>query len=924
MKQHVLVPSIVIVVCGLGFLLITQMDRPNAKATNTSVRVEEGKVEVTSLRDPNRSEVVSANEKITASNGMLGVKQTTQKLEPEVVVVSPTPLRTLESAVSSVAAEPLRGALQVDLTDALGDPIKGGRVEIAGKTYQVPSGGILVSDLPHGQHDLTAHADGYLSTSKIIDIPAVEHVNIKLEYLCSFEADVCHRGTFKPCEGAEVIVWEGASAQRPVPSNTTLVLARHSRPEDAFRIRFTLAEDLIRVDRFDFPRNSWSGSDKLALQPGDVLAGFEGCTYRSGIQPQSSRFFMPLENPVSPRLRVWDAVIAYAAHGPVDPDRRGGCFAFERNDSTFSTEMGELRDLKKAKMVATGVTDSTGKCRFTGLPAGTYCVQARKGDLRSWIRPILPVCGGTKLFMSDTAYVTVSIRQAGIARNTFIKGADVVLKPIEGEKEKGLFVGTIDGVSIFRANFKEVPWGNYTLTVNPPPDSSLAAKTMQITIEEPLNWIEVELSGVGCTVSGRVLEEGTNTPVKDFELELFRRAKEDSGLHGRSTSDADGRFIFTDVQPNGEYTLKASSVRRADAEYVSSPSKGGTLTFDENGNLSLAQLAKPRLLQNAFPNFSGAAELKFDMADHDLSGIEFFVVPAVQTRFTGIVTTQEETPVANAQIKLGYEFCPTNEFRPRTNKDGEFDLSINTPYSEEQQTVNIQAVVLEPVEGRIGPTFGPAQIGFPRCEGYVGVPFHTGDTISGIQIVAKTIPTKHSIVGRVTTEDGELPHDLAIRARARNYYIPGEISDDGSYKIGRVPVGPVWVQVCSEFSSEEIAPYGRVIIKDHCDESVMLQIPEDETELTVDFSLVKAVNFGGVVIDENGKPVPDMEVRCNGENSFGAASTDAEGRFWLWGLRPRTEHTLKVGPDHETTLFEMKNVVPTGQTMILRLEGTAK
>ena len=110
MRRHVFIRLIVVLVCAAGLYVVTQLDYSGALKTNTSVLVEEGSVEVKSLKEPSETEVLSAGEKIIASDGVLGVKQTPTVSKPETVVALTTQDRV--SSATEVQLEPSEEEVQ--------------------------------------------------------------------------------------------------------------------------------------------------------------------------------------------------------------------------------------------------------------------------------------------------------------------------------------------------------------------------------------------------------------------------------------------------------------------------------------------------------------------------------------------------------------------------------------------------------------------------------------------------------------------------------------------------------------------------------------------------------------------------------------------------------------------------------------------
>ncbi len=88
MKRHVLIPLAILLLCGIGGYTVTQWDRPAGSDTNTMVSVDEGKVEVKSLKNPGDKVLLSHNEKVNSSNGKLSAVERTPGPTPKQVAVA--------------------------------------------------------------------------------------------------------------------------------------------------------------------------------------------------------------------------------------------------------------------------------------------------------------------------------------------------------------------------------------------------------------------------------------------------------------------------------------------------------------------------------------------------------------------------------------------------------------------------------------------------------------------------------------------------------------------------------------------------------------------------------------------------------------------------------------------------------------------
>ncbi|MFH1742182.1 MAG: hypothetical protein ABIH23_24525, partial [bacterium] len=440
---------------------------------------------------------------------------------------SPRPAHTPAQIVSVTPAEqdafpasnPTQKSLQVSIVDALGDPIVSGQLRVGGQEYQFTGGQISVSVPGEGQQNLVVEAEGYESATKNINLAECDAVSFVLEYLCSFEIVVHDRpGSTNPAPGAEVLLWEGVSVQRPIPHSAVLAQSDLLQPSTCVHLQLT--DNIIEVQNVEKKDYLLLISDNMKpktakelprLSAGDRILGLGGCMVRAD---QTARYphtelLFPLENPLSPRLRVWDTIVA---HSKFDSLVGSGAFLeIEKEGSRYYRPIGRIQPSARGKIATKGTTDSAGRCRFEDLPPAVYFVQARKGEERSEFLTVHPALGGGVVSLqSSRTTVQIFVRDARDVDGQLspIEDAEVALRPSEETHEKGVFLGKTNMSGY--VNLRNVPWGTYDLTVTPPPVFACEPKTMKIVVEEPSPCFKVFFSGEGrYSVSGRVLRADT-------------------------------------------------------------------------------------------------------------------------------------------------------------------------------------------------------------------------------------------------------------------------------------------------------------------------------------------------------------------------------------------------------------------------------
>ncbi|MFH1741052.1 MAG: hypothetical protein ABIH23_18785, partial [bacterium] len=174
------------------------------------------------------------------------------------------------------------GVLAVRLVDALGDPIPNGVIEIASRTYRSATSQFLIRDVAERTCAIQARAQGYQSTTDMVQIPTEDWQTIPLEYLCSYEIVVySDRKQKSPVLGADVFVWEGPPVRRPV--GTEAVPSVYLASWEPDQLRLHRDENGIHVVDVD----SYQSASRLYdtdPEPGDTVLGVGGLMWRSGDQ----------------------------------------------------------------------------------------------------------------------------------------------------------------------------------------------------------------------------------------------------------------------------------------------------------------------------------------------------------------------------------------------------------------------------------------------------------------------------------------------------------------------------------------------------------------------------------------------------------------------------------------------------------------
>jgi len=808
---------------------------------------------------------------------------------------------------------PAQKSLQVSIVDALGDSIQTGLLRIGGKEYPFTEGRISVSVPGEGEQEIVAEAEGYQSATKSVDFSNTDEATIVLEYLSSIEVTVyASENKRDPAVGAEVFLWVGARPKRPVPPTAAVKVEPGSVGGDLYNADLKMEQDGITVANAEMKK--WERElppdpdGRLKLSTDNLIVGLGGCMYRFGDHAQFQHrnrepILKAIAEPNSPRLRVWDTIAMCAlAASDAGNSSKSEIMEFEGRFGRAHTYLRLPRPSAERKLVSMGTTDVQGRCRFDALEPGMYYVQARKGNERTLIVTVPPVRGGAEHHLHQGSKVAVEARAAGVDLHYWdlssIRSADVLLQAQPGTDNPGRYMGRTDDYG--RVSFRSIPWGTYNLIVTPPPDYRTSSQQRTVTIEDAGHYF-LFFFDLGVMISGKVLRQDTKEPVEGFELILSTLTRtEEPVYYGAQRSDKEGNIVFRNVLP-GRYTITG---------------------MDDNSNMEsgyMGGLSGPRIPSAQGGELEEMAE--FDVGDEGIHGFVYYVAPSLETRFSGRVTREDGSPASGVSVfidgLMGY--CTTEG--PTTDSDGLFDFILMLGGDWGESTAKVQAQ-----EADISPPYLDSNgmlvqnPGILRAGGFCEVPMHPGETVTGITIVLKQQPHK-SIVGTIRTEDGEPAGAVNIYAWQGKFRIPGKMSEDGTYGIEGVTPGKAWLSFEPTSYQKMIERFGLRLISDYCEESVQIEIAQEQDTVTVDVVLHKSGHLAGIVVDENKNPAEGVMVGTMHLGFPQVARTDVTGLFWIGFLRQDQEYTLEVLKNEESEpLARFEGLKPTVENIIIGIK----
>lgn len=922
----------------LIIFFVTRYSRPIPR--QVELDVIEGEVIVS---QGDQKQTVKANESIAAISGNLEEKRTPLPETPAPAELAPT----IRIASQPINPTPELYSFNIDLVDALGDPIPNGILKIASQTFRSTSSKGQIRNLEKGNFTLIASAEGYREVTAGIQVPDAIPSQIQLEYLCNFEIAVQKgfEGKF-PYAGAEVSLYEGMPVQRPVQNSMHLQDASND-PEHAI-LHLERRERKIQVT--DMSKVSWSVESVRTdreqwddVQRGTELYGFQKEYPRGGLQP--------IDNSM---LRLWDS-IALIHPGKTWCDDQGvgtwsvndfGYLLFKRNNNYPFFLLRGSSGFETTKEIAKSITNHLGKCRFENLPPRIYYVKAHKNDWQSEPRMLLPIDHSVTICLPDAGdegTVRVSVRRKDEEKITYyemwdsrISGADVQLKAIG---KHIILSATMQWVDYF---IHRVPVGNYQLTITPPNylNANPPSQTMEIRVQQPLTWVDVSFDlNYGLTLSGTVLEQKKQIPVTNYPLILQDKNVSGYSLknfaeYARIKTDAKGNFSFPSLQP-GDYRITSDPNQAKETGYI----------HPSAYNVSAVKTIEEPVIS---------------LKNENVKDITYPVVPSSIVHLSGIVIKENGEPVGNAILTLKQygnpsliagnadqieDEWPGGNFiysqSPKDLKivlvqvakaDGSFDIEMALPGEikpapivliAENSPPPIHPLILRD-NGQIESLASRTLEQGPLDRGQVVLTLREKEDIPNIKIVLEPAEKGGcNVVGTIRTPEGQIPpyveaytiyvtqdHPDHPMDRSGRYRLTSDTqpNSEGTYQVHWLKPGPFTLRLDPANPKQEknkVPPIPRIFSM----RQFNLQMPVNRTTLQHDIVLELENYIQGRIIDENGNPLPGVQVYARFPDEpigwiHGADDTNENGDF-LMTVNPENEYDLYVAkPDQYDYWYE--------------------
>lgn len=771
--------------------------------------------------------------------------------------------------------------------------------------------------------------------------PQSEDVSAAPDYLCSFEIIVNSKkeadgnpGPIKPIPGADVIVWKGQDIPRPIVDTVQIPLLIFGKGNS--NAVLTRKDDGIYVETYAKKETT----DNSEPNPGDRLIGLDGYTYLAdaSLTDSAAHIYIPASEKDNQLLRIWDTLTAYSRMSFGAQMEVFLEFKHNGQEKHIISHLCKIETPHSNEIVAQGTTNAAGRCVFENLPPGIYFVQARKDNRRSMIATLSPARRGVKMWLGDPALsVVVEKKNVEISQLKGIQGAQVQLEGVS-ESIQGRFMETTQEMG--RAQFNNLPWGTYRLTVTPPADIAQAPQIRMVELEElyQREYVKFETPNQIHELSGKIIRKDNNAPVKDFTLELALKAQlNGDAFYGdakvKTKSAEDGSFRFTKIQ-SGVYELASGF----------SDEYNGFLAEDET------------LLPSGGNWYAGGQEVRIDK---DIADYKFLVLPGVETKFSGQVVKADGNPAANVPIHLdqiivreregetkeSQRHIPIIPNNPKTDKDGKFEFSFTTtPDSEIHKGIILATVAKESeteaqagmsgsgsggygmmMYGAGGVDSRDSQPGAPQAMASYPIEFKLGDFKTGLKIVLQDV-VPYVIGGKLTSEDGGLPDGLQIYTYFQNQFYYAKIDREGNYRLEIPKAGKVEMQITGSTLSGTKIPgtpdkYGSLCYFKYCNEFPTVDVSDENRTVRLDVKFQKGYFLLGRVLDKNQNPIKKAWIEAfspatvdpqkQKTDSYNVSQTNEQGYFGIPGLRRNLEHRIIVrNKMRGDILAQMDGVIP--------------
>ncbi|MFH1744066.1 MAG: carboxypeptidase regulatory-like domain-containing protein [bacterium] len=321
------------------------------------------------------------------------------------------------------------------------------------------------------------------------------------------------------------------------------------------------------------------------------------------------------------------------------------------------------------------------------------------------------------------------------------------------------------------------------------------------------------------TLSGRVTHRDTQSPIAGFFLLLTPESQTEE-LSRTASTDGSGWYTFSEVKP-GRYVM--------------------TEDAEKNPNISLP------VKQNA---------RKVLVGERDVRDIDFTVVPSEQ--IIGMVQTQEQIPVANAEVTMQYQ----GSKKVQTDEQGKFQYSA--------------------------PSGGILIASHPDYGFGISPPVQSANGNNQSRVVIITLQGPGSIFGRVS-EENRTPLegvDVELLDAARGIRYQTETNMQGFYSIEDVPLLTLGESQATQSHTIQFSKDGYATKTDD-----VLLYPGEIT--THNVQLNPSSTIAGMVMDTLGNRLPGVKIKsCDRGGNTCETQSDQHGIYTLKAM-PGQEYCIQ-------------------------------
>jgi hypothetical protein len=371
------------------------------------------------------------------------------------------------------------------------------------------------------------------------------------------------------------------------------------------------------------------------------------------------------------------------------------------------------------------------------------------------------------------------------------------------------------------------------------------------------------------TISGTVYKEDGSSPVNDatIAVNVYEGAPCGTCQVVAQDTTSDGSFEIAGLSP-GSYYLKAEKVSGtpvyidewwADAGSIWDCWGAEAITINSSGDV----LSNKNFQLELYGSISGTL--------YDASGV---LIDKITTVIAFRGSSCENSEFIGAQVSANPTYTITNvppgTYYVRSSNNG------NSWYVDEYHTVS-------------GSTNNGVSY---SCDAATQVTINSGTGTANIDF---QLDSGGRISGTVYKSDGITPiTDAFIRIFAYELelcerdYVDGGFTSNGNYFIGGLPAGSYYIQAFRESGANYIDEWYNVPLSSYdCNDADPVQVWVGMETQNIDFQLDSGGSITGTLVDENGQPLGNLKVECDGQVPGGWQQTwsdPADGTFTLYGL----------------------------------------